>query len=219
MIRYSKILHTILLCGFLLPFFYTGCEAVTSEESEVAAIDTVEVIDTDSSVNQLDSSLRNEVFNVDPPQKEEVLNKINSTDTISESEEDRSPTEKIVKRVPFLKYVLTPRTETYSGLGAVINSLAFLAFYSITVSFFLLILSLVLKWIEPKAIRSIAILETLALVLFFIAESPSWNSDKLFGYWIVLILLVTLSVLDVSALISTWKSIKKIDSIKKQLKG
>ncbi|MBX9851630.1 MAG: hypothetical protein K2X86_07700 [Cytophagaceae bacterium] len=186
---YSMRLHFAAIFCFLLLFFYTGCEkkAEVAENSDTASVKNDTIIyltDTtklDSIHNDLiDNSTTN--FAVD------------STSQSSNGDEDDISLE-ISRKNPLLALVLVSRPHTYSGIALVINCISYITYYSILLSFLFLIISLIAKYIEPNTRKIILLLDSIALVCLIISRPSIW-CDFLFGYWVAIGFIFTLTICD-----------------------
>jgi len=187
-ITISKLLHITVMLTFLLPFFYTGCGAVKKEkpnqDSDAKVMTSAKEIndkDTNKIINPVDTSTVASTAST-------------SKDTINKKKDkdDEQLSDKLVEKFPALSIILIPSNETYSGLGTLINLLAFIVWFSIFISFLFLLLGITIKIIEPNSITIIVILDILILIGILISKSPSWNSERLWGFWVCV---VTTSIL------------------------
>jgi hypothetical protein len=97
--------------------------------------------------------------------------------------------------------VLVPKENTYTGIAAVIDTAAYLFYFAIFLSFLLLIISLVIKFMEANARKTIVLLNTLALVSLFFSVHFSGYSERLWGFWTALSFMVLLTAYDVALII------------------
>ncbi|NTW32234.1 MAG: hypothetical protein HGB12_06370 [Bacteroidetes bacterium] len=95
-----------------------------------------------------------------------------------------------------------PSKETYSGLGAIINQISFIAIFSLSFSMLLLIIGLLIKFIDPKALKSIIIVDTMIILSVWISHSPSFISERLWGFWVCLSVVGILLLYDLYLLIT-----------------
>lgn len=184
-------MHIAVICCFFLPFFYTGCERAKDLENSSAyeqSDTTAQVVlptDTIPDNEKIDSTASNQIV-------DSVINTNDSdpdqTDTLNNpldiDESDGSWSNIIVAKYTFLKPLLIPEKYTYSGMAIVIDSIPYVPFISSLFSLLFLILSLSVKYIERTAIKSILLVESLALVFLLISMPHSWNVERLWGYWI-----------------------------------
>jgi hypothetical protein len=208
--KYSKRLHFVTLLCFLLPFFYTGCgkEEVEAEMSVQDTIKTVQPLESDTVlqdslvINSIDTS---------------VASKSVQTDTASRSEpkKEASPSERISNKIPFLKPILTPSPDIFSGIATVIDTIPFVIYFATFLSFIFLIVGFVVKYIDKKASKTIVLLDTLALVSLIISRSSSWNCSKLWGLWICVTLISILTIFDFYIV----KQVMRLDRDDEERKG
>ena len=201
-ITISKLVHITVMLTFLLPFFYTGCGAVKNEgpfkDSDTKVKTSSKegnLKDSNKIINSTETSRI--ASNVSASKDSTLFNKktnANSTDSINhkKDKDDEQLCDKLVEKIPALAIILIPSYKTYSGLGTLINLLAFISWFSIFISFLFLLLGLVIKIIEPNSIKIIVILDILILIGILISKSPSWNSERLWGFWVCV---VTTSIL------------------------
>ncbi|MBO9701133.1 MAG: hypothetical protein J7604_13055, partial [Sporocytophaga sp.] len=170
------------MCCFLLPFFYTGCEKTKESAKATEVIDTIAHLDTipllDESSSQVDSS-RIETIN-NSTKKDSIDNttsKVNNDDLA----------QLISIKIPLLSPILVPNPDTYSGLAMFINTLRYISFYGISISFILLTISLIAKYIEPGAKKIILLLEVISFAAFAITRPLTWEYKILWGYWLAFV--------------------------------
>ncbi len=209
---YSKRLHLATLCCFLLPFFYfTGCGPSAEEK---AAREKA----TQDSIIAVEKTMTTNVFvKPDTINKERIKENVSDT-TIQTKEstpiarepekEDKSKSnsEKISDKYGFLSPILIPKPNTYTGLASIIDttSLAFLA--SIFISFLLLIISLVVKFIESKARKTTVLLNFLSLIFLLFSRPYSYDYNILWGYWVAISFVALLTAYDVVIIIIAKKN-------------
>ena len=204
--RNSRILNVAILLCFLLPFFYAGCDP-TKEEKEAAgqkriadsidaalnaAIDSALFADqiTDSSnalvkATEADTSIINEIGE---EVKELPTDKAKETETISES---------IVDKFPFLKPILVPDVDTFSGIAIVIDSVPYLAFFTAFISMLLLLISLLSKFIDKQSLKIILMLDLLAFVSLTVSSPISLGFERRYGFIVTLSLLLMQVIYDI----------------------
>ncbi len=199
---YSKILHIIVLLCFLLPFFYTGCGPSKEEKAqrEKAKQDSVEALQkaglgaiTDKTSTK-DSLQHDSVVEPRMTLMDEVSKPIENTSI--ENAEEKRLSEVISDNYPFLRPILIPKPDTFTGLGEVINSVYYIPFYAILISFLLLLLGLLIKFIDKHATLTLIILDFLALVFLYFSRTPTFVCDVLWGYWVTFSFIVLLLLYD-----------------------
>ena len=123
----------------------------------------------------------------------------NTTPGLSSPLSDNDPksaSEKIAGYFPFLKPILTPKKNTVTGIGTVLDLTPFIFYYGlIFICFLFLIIALVIKYMDKGAVRTIGLIETLAFICLFFSHYPL-ISEKLWGYWVGLLFLLTLLIYD-----------------------
>jgi hypothetical protein len=228
--RYSKIFHVVAMCCFLLPFFhYTGCGAskVELEKKEKTKQDSIQLSDSLAGVAVAGSkhtnqdtisireteklnTIRQENIKINPLDtivqntQVDTLNKQSATmqkDTTSTAEnEDETPSKKFSSKFPFFRPILIPSTDTYTGIATVIDSVPYLIFFSSFVSFLLLTIGLMVKYIEIDARKTIFLLDISALICLIISIPPILeffgSFEKLWGFWTCVTILSLLAIYD-----------------------
>ena len=113
-----------------------------------------------------------------------------------QKKEDKTPAEYLSNNFSFLRPILMPIEYTYSGLGTIINTMFFIRIFSIVISILLLILSLLVKFIENKARKTIVLLDALAFVFLVIAIPATLGYEILWGFWVAVIFSLALTLYD-----------------------
>jgi len=199
-LKFSKRLHWATLCCFLLPFFYTGCglsseEKARAEKSKQDSIAAATVNVNNTLIKPADTTIQNNI-----PQKDTSNTQVSivhpDTTTSKSEKESKSPSEKISTKFEFLRPLLIPKEDTYTGLATVIDSVPFICFFSVFICLLFLVISLTVKFIDLSARKTIVLLDTFASIFFFIARPYSWDSEKLWGYWVALAFITVLTIYD-----------------------
>jgi len=182
--NYSKIIHAFALLCFLLPFFYTGCEEVKQSESPM---DTLSVFTKDTLV--IDSIIS---------YPKDTTKSIVQSDTIysNNTKESDNISQELSYQYPFLKPILIPKKDTFTGLAILIDTSFYIPLFATFVSFLLLLIGLVAKFIDAKAKVTILLLDLVSLLFLFIAEPNLWVTKNLWGYWLAIGFIIGLSVYD-----------------------
>ncbi len=205
MIKYSRLLHVLVLCTFFLPFFYTGCGGPSAEEKAkleaqhqadsitkiTYKIDSLATINPDTFEIQTPLT---ETNNIDTAAIENNL-KENNADNSNDKEENLSTT--LTKKYPILKIFLNPEPNIYTGIGMSINVLPFVFQFGTFLSLLFLIISLVVKYLEKSVLKTILFLEMIAA--FFLYNSFilfDLSGEKLCGYWVGLASIFILILFD-----------------------
>jgi hypothetical protein len=215
---YSKRLHLATLCCFLLPFFYTGCgdETGETEAQAKAKQDSIQMTNNPGAgVNAPDTAFKMETT-VTPEEdlakekKEQTKDTTahlinpheeNKANTIEKDNSNLTASHIICKKAPFLKPVLIPKENTYSGIAAVIDTAAYLFYFAVFLSFLLLIISLIVKLMEANARKTIVLLNLLGLVSLYLSVHFSGYSERLWGFWVAFSFVALLTIYDIGILI------------------
>lgn len=205
--RVSKIIHWVTLCCFISPFFYTGCGDRADEVAvEEVSIQDSTISDTTANYQVLTDSI-NLTF-VDSSKQQNVAKDDSSIIITADLEQDSTAakakkdddvlSQKICNKLSFLRFILIPEPNTYTGLALVVDIIPFLPFISIFLCFLFLIISLVIKFVEAIAKKSIVLFEFMALIFIFIAKPYySWGmGEKLWGYWLTTLFIIFLCAYD-----------------------
>lgn len=182
--NYSKIIHTVALLCFLLPFFYTGCEPAKQSESP-----------SDTTTIFVQDTLEIDSLNNYP---EDTTKSVVQSDTISSnnSKESENISQEISKQYPLLKPILVPKEDTFTGLAILIDTSFYIPLFATFLSFLLLLIGLAAKFIDSKAQGTILLLDLVSLLFLFIAEPNLWVTKNLWGYWGAIGFIICLSVYD-----------------------
>lgn len=170
-----------------LPFFYTGCKKAEVPAEEMVQIDTTSIKPELAKTARRDSKAINK-------QQQSIVEEESKTE-----EKEKTLSEKLSKEYTFLQPILVSEENTFSGLAIIIDSGSYISFFSVFIYFLLSILSLTIKHLDYQAIKSIVLLDVLAL-LFLIVSEPiaSFNdSSRLWGLWVAIILFSIVMILDI----------------------
>jgi hypothetical protein len=191
---FSKLIHALLIMSFILPFFFTGCEQ--KEEITTASGNVFNGIDTSNIVANTDTSsiLINESINTNT----ETRQNNNNNDESSFSEE-------LSKNNKLLKFILTPNENTYTGFGTIVDTFPYFSFFSITISFIILLITFINKIIESNHTKSIVLNELISLIFLIMTNKGVFAEKKLYGFWITIILFVIIIIYDYYLLTSKRK--------------
>ena len=208
----SKLIHVIAILTFAFPFFYTGCGTSKDNAKEQAKMDSLRAdsiakankdtakIDTAVKITTSEDAMRKENIDTASIKPNKIDN--NASTRKSENNDDKKQlTDEVVKKYPFLSFVLMPESEIYSGFGVVLNDIPYVFFVFLFFTFLLLIIGLLIKFIDPHALKSIVIIDVMMFLGTLISRSPSWNCEKLWGYWVCLSVVGVLLIYDVYILI------------------
>jgi hypothetical protein len=185
--KYSKVIHTITLLCFLLPFFYTGCEKQkVSKAMNEAITDSMAVADSVNiqphKIGCLETNSLDSVKNVISTDDTTSENKTEALGLIKPQKQEEVLSQILSTKYSFLKPLLIPTDETYSGIGAFLNLIPFFKWFAIFLSFLLLVIGLVIKFIDSGSIISIVLIDTIALISLIFSQTPSWNCERLWGF-------------------------------------
>ncbi len=203
-LRISKGLNWLTLLCFFLPFFYTGCgesaeEKAAAEKAKADSIAAVESIHKQASITDTikpdQNSISSSTNDTTPVITENDVTTDNTLSIPGISNDPKSTTQKIIERFPFLKPLLTPKENTVTGIATVLDVTPYILGCLIFICFLFLILTLIIKYIDKNAIRTIGLLEALAFVCLIFSDYPLL-SEKLWGYWVGLFFLLVLMIYD-----------------------
>ena len=192
LLKYSIFLHWMTFLCLCLPFFYTGCE----KKAEAPAHEEVQI--------QVDSTRLNQkkidTIALDKKVVKETKKSINKVKSKTENKEE-TLSETLSQEYPFLKSILVSKENTFSGWAMIIDSGSYILVFSIFIYFLLSILSLTIKYLESNAIKTIVLLDVLALLFLILAEPLAIFNNRLWGVWVAIIIFSTLTILDIYILI------------------
>ncbi len=192
LLKYSIFLHWMTFLCLCLPFFYTGCE----KKAEAPAHEEVQI--------QVDSTRLNQkkidTIALDKKVVKETKKSINKVKSKTENKEE-TLSETLSQEYPFLKSILVSKENTFSGWAMIIDSGSYILVFSIFIYFLLSILSLTIKYLESNAIKTIVLLDVLALLFLILAEPIAIFNNRLWGVWVAIIIFSTLTILDIYILI------------------
>lgn len=185
--NFSFHLHWITLCCFLLPFFYDSCSNEKKPE-DASADSTAMVIPVDTLTDSI--SLKNTLLN------SANTSTIDTTTVESKNQKDELLSETIIKKYPIFTPILIPSTGTHTGLATIVNTFQYVCLFAATIAFLLLLIGVMAKLIDKKAIKIILLLDVFATAFLFIACPPFFGHDKLWGYWLCIVCISMLTILD-----------------------
>lgn len=197
LLKYSRLLHWLTYLCLCLPFFYTGCKKAEAAVEETVQIDTTSVSPELANSVIIDSIAINKEHksNVEEESKPEEIEK-----TLSET---------LSKEYAFLQPVLVSKDNTFSGLAMIIDSGRYVVVFSVFVYLLLSILSLIVKYLDSKAIKTIVLLDTIALLFLIISEPIGINNERLWGFWVAIILFSAVTILDIYNMIKHHQNTRK----------
>ena len=119
------------------------------------------------------------------------------TTNIAENDKDEISSKRIVKKYPLLKIILMPNKNTYTGLATIINTIPFVSLFASTITLLLLLIGLLSKLIDKKAIKIFLILEICAATFLFIASPYMiFDYEILWVYWMCMVCIIVLILID-----------------------
>lgn len=179
----SLLLHVLVLSTFMLPFYFTGCKKVAEADSTVVTSnDTTTVRDS----------------NTTKPPVSDTIAPLATTagyKSAPQNDIDDTPAQSLSKEYLWLKPILVPAKDTYTGLGILVNLGTLIPYIALGFTMFLLVFSLVLKMINSAS--TIVFIHSLTAFLFLLVAQPiAFSTKTLWGYWVCLGTLVLLLVHD-----------------------
>jgi hypothetical protein len=130
--KYSRILHWVTLCCFLLPFFYTGCRQNVEEYAPPGKElkDSIEF-----KANQTITSTQDSVFEQSTDTNPDTLSTQLSDTTVSNSKnESFTPSQEISYKYKFLRPFLVSKEKTFSGFAILIDSIFLIPYFAVFIS-------------------------------------------------------------------------------------
>ena len=183
--KYSRFLHWMTFLCLCLPFFYTGCKKADAAVEEAVQIDTTSIDHESVNTVKIDSIAINTQHDSIVEEKSKVEKK----------EETYSQT--LSRENTILQPILVSKENTFSGLAILIDSGSYILFFSVFLYFLLSILSLTIKYLDSNTIKTIVLLDVLALLFLIISEPMGIFYDRLWGLWVAIILFSTVTILDI----------------------
>jgi hypothetical protein len=183
--KYSRLLHWMTFLCLCLPFFYTGCKKAEATIEEEIQIDTTSINPELANTVKIDSIAINK-------QQKSILE-----EEPKPEDNEKTLSETLSKEYTFLRPILVSKENTFSGLAIIIDSGSYVAIFSVFIYFLLSILSLTIKYLDTNALKTIGLLDTLALIFLIISEPIGIFSDRLWGLWVAIILFLTVTILDI----------------------
>lgn len=179
--RYSKLIHWLLVVSLLCPFFYSGCDEMKSERRENATAESVQ--SKAASADTLEAAPEPTV-----PSKEEV--------TETQDPDEFSTSKKLSEKYGFGHWLLMPDDNIYSGLGIFVDGLMLLPYVGVTLFVLLLLIGLVVKYKMAIVTQTLLYLEGAAAFMLAIAQPLQWPGLRLWGFWVALMLSILLLIYD-----------------------
>jgi hypothetical protein len=196
--KFSKMLHFAVILCFALPFFFhEGCQNTSISGDTTQANDSI-ALDSSANINDtttLAETPADSIVNV-PTDSINISTDNQSADTVAAGQ-DMIKQKDDFRESGAWKLFFEPKKDHYSGLGEVYMNLYFFRYTSISLAFILIILCLVIKFMESEARKSIILLDALSLIALLIYSPAAEKFDRLWGFWVVLILLTSLIAVDI----------------------
>ena len=203
--KYSNILHLITLCCFTLPFFYSSCGPSAEEKMKMEGRriqDSIDNVNGLTTTNNSDSIIEY----ANPAIVSENIDSLQANDTIkpslTESEtfnNDKPYSNTICIKYPFLKPILVPKENNYTGLASALNVFELIDLFSCFISLLLLLIAMLIKFIERNARKSIILIELFSFLFLFISQPNiqfTFSANVLWGYWCCLVCMGILVLYD-----------------------
>ena len=217
---YSKLFHLVVLCSFLLPFFYVGCgpTAVEKKKAEDKRIqDSIETLQNKGDSIKVDSYIvyaadtsKTEIDSIKVDTSKVKIN--HSVDTLSKdnnSDKDECYAIYVSHKLPFLKPILVLGDNIFTGLGMAINAFPYLPYFSIFVSMLLLILTFIIKIIDFMATRAIVLLEIVAIAFLLLSRLFIFATNPLWGFWVCVIVFSLMIIYDIFLMLKYRKTVNQ----------
>jgi len=187
--KYSKFLHGISFLCLCLPFFYTGCKEAATEQPVVDVKKEISVDSTNANLHTVDSISTNNTTQ----QAEKI---VTPKSEIKQNKKDETRSETLSKKYVFLQPILVSDEYTFSGLAIVIDLVENVPFFGIFLYVLLSVLSLIIKYLKTSGLKTIVLLDVLALFFLIISKPIALFYDKLPGVWITIIVFAMVTILD-----------------------
>lgn len=200
MIKYSRLLHVLVLCAFFLPFFQSGCGSPSAEEKakQEAQFQADSIAKATREMDSL-MSFEPDTFQANISSATVSM----PVDTIAKNNEafnylsdDQNLSLTIIKNFPILKPLLHPEQNVYTGLGTAINLFPLMFLFGTFLSMLFLLVGLVVKFLEKSAFKTILFLEIIAALFLYNAAPFNVWGEKLWGYWVTFTSIIILIIFD-----------------------
>lgn len=169
-----------------LPFFYAGCkEKVAEVTEEKIQTETTNVKEENKDTLVIDS------IDINKPE----LSIIKQDSQLEEKEKKRS--EILSNEYTFLSPILVSKENTFSGLAMIIDITDYIVIFSLFIYFILSMLSLITKYLENTAFKTIVLIDLFALLFLIISRPADLFYHRLWGFWLTIILFSVVTLIDV----------------------
>ncbi len=192
---YSKGIHVIAMCCFLLPFFQLGCQK--EKPVEVAENDVSAVIIDSSDLKIVDSSAI---------VKDKNIKQVVVKDAVEPEKKSEFISQQLSEKYTFLQPILVSDKDQFSGMAVVIDALSYISFFATFLSFLFLFFAFLLKFIEPKATRTIVLMDIIAFICLNISAPIDFFWERMWGCWTAIIVVIVLMIVDLYILKLIWKN-------------
>jgi hypothetical protein len=204
MIKYSRLLHVLVLSTFFLPFFYSGCGGPSAEEKakQEAQLQADSIAKATSGMDSL-MSFEPDTFQANIGNSEYSATVSMPIDTIAKNNEafnylndDQNLSLTIIKKFPILKPLLNPEQNVFTGLGTAINLIPLMFIFGTFLSMLFLVVGFLVKFLEKTVLKTILFLEIIAALFLYNAAPFNVWGEKLWGYWVGLASIIILLLFD-----------------------
>lgn len=187
--KISKYLQIGLLLTFFLPFFPSGCR-----ESSYSQVDSTAVLE--APIAGMDTSIVDTSVEINAGVDKLNIDSLKDTsNSHSDSDKKETISDKIIKEIPVLKYLLKYNYK-YSGIGYLVDTILYLIIgFGIVFSFILWIIGLIFKYKDYKRFHFINVI---GIILFYVTDpiAIGFFNVKLWGYWVSFWWAVVMIILD-----------------------
>ncbi|MDB5273946.1 MAG: hypothetical protein JWO58_2313 [Chitinophagaceae bacterium] len=198
---YTRLLQFCIVFSFFLPFFFTGCEQNSSEES--AALDSTATVDSMALVPADTMMVDSTDYNITDSSQTTDAETNDTLSTAKNINPDEPLSRTIARRYTWLRPLLISGDHNDSGAALVIDITKYFMFLSIILALLLIKVNLIIKFIDRQAIVSQILLNSIALLFLCVYEPAAFSYNILWGYWVCIGLLATTVVVDVYRLLRT----------------
>lgn len=199
--KYSRSLHWVTLCCFLFPFFYTGCgpsaeEKLAMEKTKQDSISADSIQQGGIYTKSVDTIIQKNITQVNTSKEQGQSLSLQVDNPPSSGKTTITLSQNISNKNSFLRSLLIPKADTYTGIATVMDIIPYTSFLAIFISLLFLIISLVVKFIDKGAKKAIVLLDFIALIFLCISEPFSLGSEKLWGFWVAVTFTLALTIYD-----------------------
>jgi hypothetical protein len=192
-LMFSKIVHWIAILCLLLPFFYTGCDREKKAKEPIAQDTSLVVAEDTATVVIPDTPAYAENPTPEPKDTAVPTHSDKSDDLLSNT---------LSERYPWLKPVLIPKEDTSTGLAVVLDSGPFIPLFAPFVFLLILLLGLLTKYLNNKALNIHLVMDLTALVALVLAKPMAFHAERLWGFWVAVGFTGVMTLLDLWLLLN-----------------